>query len=827
MNTQQMPTLEPKAQFVATLTFTSDWHIGQGAGRPGNIDRLIQRDLDGLPMVPAKTLTGVWRDACEAVALGLDNGQSGPWSAWVNYLFGDQPALTRAGQPATQAPQAAALSIRAACFSDDFKRAIATNRPLLDAITFIKPGIQIEAKTGCAKDDHLRFEEMARAGATLRSPVELRLDGLDADQQHAAYALLVAATQWIERIGGKRRRGAGRCRLSLDEPVADWLAWIQQHPTPALPKTTAEQRQNPRWETGQTSPTVDASDGWVTVSLKLTTRTPLVIARRTLGNVVETLDYIPGTHLLRLVVQRLKTPEINVGHAISTQQLIVTNATLEINQQRGKPVPLALFGTKRDGGLAKGGCVYNRFVQAAPGQGQLKGERGGYLCLGQTPVDDQAAVQDALYFDDVARAVVTHNTIEDARQQPTEEVGGVYSYQAIVPDTVFRAEVRLTKTFADQLDPDWWQKLSGKARLGQSKKDGYGQVDIEVLSAPAEATETIELPGNQLTVWLQSDLLLRDQRLRPTATVQDLTQALSHQLGCELTLRAAPAPSDEASKKSPKKLSSLFARSHRLESWQVRWGLPRPSLAGLAAGSCFVFEWPEGQSINPEKLIELAIQGLGERCVEGYGQVCFNPPLLTQPTSEMAVIKGRSAGGGLEPQRRLAPTSDQHPDTEYARLIEKAAWRETIARAAQALCATPEQRQQYLGFSAAQPAMSQLGSLRTLLAQIEGPQHSSTQAWLDRVREKRADRWPDGSLDKLSQFLNQKEHIWQVLSTGLEQVALPSFSQLLLVENDDGWLKDQLWIEAVTSFIYLAMRAHKRDLEDNSTPGGTDHGTAA
>lgn len=61
----------------ATLTveFLADWHVGEGAGRPGHVDRLVRRDpADGLPFLPAKTLTGILRDAAEAVAHGLGGG---------------------------------------------------------------------------------------------------------------------------------------------------------------------------------------------------------------------------------------------------------------------------------------------------------------------------------------------------------------------------------------------------------------------------------------------------------------------------------------------------------------------------------------------------------------------------------------------------------------------------------------------------------------------------------------------------------------------------------------------------------------------------------
>jgi len=78
----QWPLIE---QFRLRLTMESDWHIGSGTGRPGNIDRLVVRDGDGLPFVPAKTLRGIWRDACERLVRGLDDGKIGDWCslAWI------------------------------------------------------------------------------------------------------------------------------------------------------------------------------------------------------------------------------------------------------------------------------------------------------------------------------------------------------------------------------------------------------------------------------------------------------------------------------------------------------------------------------------------------------------------------------------------------------------------------------------------------------------------------------------------------------------------------------------------------------------------------
>ena len=59
--------LNPATNFTLKISMESDWHVGAGAGR-GEIDRVVQRDTDDLPYIPAKTLTGILRDGCEQVA---------------------------------------------------------------------------------------------------------------------------------------------------------------------------------------------------------------------------------------------------------------------------------------------------------------------------------------------------------------------------------------------------------------------------------------------------------------------------------------------------------------------------------------------------------------------------------------------------------------------------------------------------------------------------------------------------------------------------------------------------------------------------------------
>ena len=93
------------------VTMLSDWHVGTGGGHHGAIDRLIERDDDGVPFIPATTLRGIWRDAAERLAFGLDDGvQDGRWAGVVEAVFGDEPAqAANRGRSSDRAPRGGVL----------------------------------------------------------------------------------------------------------------------------------------------------------------------------------------------------------------------------------------------------------------------------------------------------------------------------------------------------------------------------------------------------------------------------------------------------------------------------------------------------------------------------------------------------------------------------------------------------------------------------------------------------------------------------------------------------------------------------------------------
>jgi CRISPR-associated protein Csx10 len=810
-----------RLEFSVTLTMTSDWHIGTGAGRYGDIDSLIQRDSHGLPYIPAKTLTGIWRDACEVVAHGLDNSTPGVWTDWVMYLFGNQPGLPGANPEIT--PMPATLSVRSAHLPQTLAQALNQNPRLESAITFIKPGVKINEHTGCAEEECLRFVEMARLGAKLTAPCQLDLTGLNAQQQQSACALLFASTKMVERIGGKRRRGSGKCQMTVDieklpEDLKNALVgqneqktvieWITQHPEVPKPPTDPDLSEI----ASEVSPTSTAlSNQWHCLSLQIQTKTPITIAERTLGNVVQTLDYIPGTHLLGVIAKRLQ-PYLGqeLGNAIVNNAIIITNATIAVGEAAGSPVPHALFGKKSSGGLEKGGMVYNNFVEEHSGdQTQLKGERQGYI---NAQTSDHLPV-----LVKVKTSLETHNTVADQEQRPNSSVGGVYSYEAIQANLIFVAKLRLQDSLVETLknhkglkqhNGQWWKCLQGAAQIGQSKKDDYGLVDITVVPPKSPASKEPKNSNGFLTIWLLSDLLLRDERLRPTVDIRVLERELAAVLRNEalgalvLTLRESET------------LASIMARSHRLESWQVRWQLPRPSLVGFAAGSCFVFKVQAGK-IDSQRLVELEMTGLGERRVEGFGQIACNPPLLLEKTSKLVPEEVKMAVP-VHAQNQLAKKIRLNsPDFAYAHTIELAAWRSAIQQAALAWADKSENRYQVIGAQTGviKPSQSQLGSLRLLVNQLTND-HDTNQnlieGWFGQQNgnadqkdkwQKRQEKWGDG-VNQPQTLLTHSNQVWQFLKIDADALSLTKAD-----------LDQELWAEAVQILVDACIRAHKRQSE--------------
>lgn len=725
-----------------SIRFESDWHVGEGAGQPKFIDRLVRRDPhDRLPYVPAKSWGGIWRDGCERIARGLDEGKGRAWRDLVDRIFGDQPGSDpRSTSKSSPGPARLTLSpARLATPIRHLLRRSGSNSALNASLTYIKPGVKIDRQTGTAENKHLHMDEVVRGDVVLTAEVDIATEGLSRDASDAVLALLWAGSRAAERLGGKRRRGLGRCTIAIEGFEAEAQRFLKV--LGGDPPNVARRSPNPSNLPALHSP---GNGPLVSLRLRVTLRQPVIVPDRTIGNVVYSRDHIPGSYLLGPVsaaLQRILSARLDSW--IARGDLRASHAYPTVEGVRGRPIPFALFHEKDK---AKGD-IWNRLVESENPDKQLKQVRSGYVGSfsgASLPafVDSGATITQA-----------THNTIDDWVQRPTSDVGGVYTYQAIGAGTELEARILMRQSLVNDLrtrDKSWNQRVSGNVRLGISKKDDYGLVHLQfdVPDEPKSAANPTSNSSSPLTLWLLSDVLLRGASGRSEPTIPALLDALNAQLAPATVHLAQTGPGE-----------AVFARSSRNDGWLVRWGLPRPSYAGIAAGSCLRLDVTGTIPMNT--LDQLQREGIGERRAEGYGEISFDDPLV------VATLSGKPRAPDTPPEEPPLPTGLGEPvHQRLAERLQQDAWSREIDRVAPFLWTGD--RQARLGWQTRKPGNSQLGSLRAALLQLQdrtSPGRKSgfrpLQKWLEEVRNgSRQDRWPGNSLEQIGELAKTPKVVW-------------------------------------------------------------------
>ncbi len=194
------------------VRFTSKWHAGSGEAGP-LVDRMIRKDVRGLPYIPGSTLKGIIRENCEKLckALGFPP-PSNPHERDLTIEDTFYP-LSKLKSPVDRLfgnnYQGSDLFFRDARLED---------KP---PYHFLRQQSRIQRYRllGTVKDRHLFTSEYAE-------PMELaaRIEGwhedlrsFDEGDPPVAYCLLVAAILKTDRIGGDKSTGAGNVEISIEK----------------------------------------------------------------------------------------------------------------------------------------------------------------------------------------------------------------------------------------------------------------------------------------------------------------------------------------------------------------------------------------------------------------------------------------------------------------------------------------------------------------------------------------------------------------------------------------------------------------------------------
>jgi CRISPR-associated protein Csx10 len=560
------------------VTVLSPMHIGTGRGDAVYVDRAVARTSLGdheVVFVPGKTLTGRIRESAEHAATVLDGRSGGPWWRFSQELFGRR-LLEKSG------PGAANLEIRPAF-------------PTTPVPTAIRASNSIDEATGIAADDHLVAREVVNAGAVFEGVVTL-----PTNRNRAAECLVLAAANLTDALGARTSRGLGWCDIQLMGPDSARVPEPSEAEIDELTLSLATQPDKPRPVERRATSDADRGKRDLDLSLVLRTELPVIAERNLIGNEWQTYDYLPGRLLLPLVDRFLSEHGLELdAEWLATGSLRVTDAVPSVVGSHG-PVrcaagPRALGKPKQRDGKA-------RVVFDAETTEQLVAVTGWWpRDVRQWPLD-QPTVR------------LVSNMHVDATTK--DDTGRLFTYQAIASGQDFHAVVRLPAPVVGALGGEafalaaWvsWLERRGGWKVGRSSKDDYGLVSLSGGSSADSGVPRARLGKDgrvETILWLTSPFTGRGPTGRDEATLEVLARYLTEVLdGVEFVgTRARPA---------------------RFDSWQRRWGMPRPTIPAIAPGTCVMLRFSDGDlDRRVSQLTALARDGLGDRRAEGFGELVF------------------------------------------------------------------------------------------------------------------------------------------------------------------------------------------------------------
>lgn len=191
------------------------WHVGTGQGRGAELDAVVQRSPEGLPIIPGRTVKGLVRDVlCQAEELGRI--PEGAAVALCGTALPPPPDVEELDPDVLLAhrfeTEAGAGWFGSAELGDDWNAWAATLPPDVLAGLYDRLYATAINDTGQVVEHTLRCVEVA-APMVLRAPLRIASVAEDFPNWRE---VLGTALPLLRSLGVRRNRGLGRVRVTLE-----------------------------------------------------------------------------------------------------------------------------------------------------------------------------------------------------------------------------------------------------------------------------------------------------------------------------------------------------------------------------------------------------------------------------------------------------------------------------------------------------------------------------------------------------------------------------------------------------------------------------------
>lgn len=613
------------------LDFSSDFHIGTGAGLGRVVDEVIARNAAGEPVVPGSTIKGLARDAVAGLPAPLRDADA------LARVFGLPGRLEGAVRFGDALPEEAWIPPRVHGRS---ARNRERGRTLDDAL------FRVEDATACRMVAHIRSD---------RSLDEMEL------------VLLITALRRIEAIGGQRRRGKGQVSVTvevLDGPEG-WPGVRVPGRSPvfkdalgrALQSSAASDSGVASAQQAAAAPATESADRpgddvcvlWVLARAEA----PLVLsAVPEVGNATRTLTYVPGTSLRGAIATHLlrcgwepASPlfrDVFVRERVNFGPLYPCHPW-DRERSFPFPAPASLLTCKYHAGLRgddpKAHGVVNVLTEASPGRCGVDATPAPLVPLGSILQAERDDVRDCMLLRSVkpATCFAAHVCIDPETQRAEEHM--LYGQEQVSSGTWFAGflwgPARLLHAIRDALD-------GTSVAVGKARTRGHGDLVLYLREPgdschpvfpgllPPSSAEGPDADADEFTLTLYSDLIAVDGLLRP------------------VTLLNGPALWFLLDGKgaAPFQVVRGYAATRTVLGFNGVPGRPRTVDVAVVAGSTWRFRWTDTRRRAEawSMLSRAQEHGLGLRRGEGFGRVLLDLPLHAHPMDQ---TRGQDPDPGL------------------------------------------------------------------------------------------------------------------------------------------------------------------------------------
>lgn len=563
------------AKGVLTITLCSDLCAGSGYAYAGVIDSDICYDDFGLPYIPAKRLKGCMRESAQSILYDFISQED------VEKLFGaageKSCGLLAINNARITNYDKIVEELKALKKNGSEVVAYSSQQEILKQFTQIKAQTSID-ENGVADDNTLRYTRVVKQYSPITNKplvfeTEITLMQATTDLEEILEKIALAT----RNIGMHRNRGMGSvtCKLVFDKEIEENTI-----------KSSAIENKK-----------IQEESQWVVLSYQLKNSQPLMLgsnddqASETCIRGQRVLGVLAGTYLASKETSAQDQTFVDLFLA---GQAIFTNLVPYKNGQAYYPAPLFLNQLKKTKKIVNTQFSYtgdaNEEYDQSNGN-QPKKLKGKYVFFDDKNRADIAEVEQTMIY---------HHSHYKKNADGVE--GILYTQSAVQENQCYTGQVYVKEQYASVVK-DLLEK--SEFCFGRSRSAQYGKCVLlnKIENKNIEKVFFNGKKGQTVMVTLLSDGIFQSTKgTGYSIYYDDLQKAVAEELGIQ------------ADQTEQEKFHSMI-QTKELNGYQTMWNLHKQTVPAVAAGSVFVYRLQSD--------IKITKRFIGEKNLEGYGQICI------------------------------------------------------------------------------------------------------------------------------------------------------------------------------------------------------------